>query len=47
MRPSCQNKVSMGGPNYIKEMEINWESFVFVREKISFRKKSFLNDMFI
>ena len=30
---SSQNKVFMADPNYIKEMQINWESFVVVRDK--------------
>ena len=30
---SSQNKVFSGEPNYIKEMQINWESFVIVRDK--------------
>ena len=43
---SSQNKVSLGSPTYSKEMEINWEGFVIVREKNSCRNKSLLNDMF-
>ena len=30
---SSQNKLLRADPNYIKEMPINWESFVFVKDK--------------
>ena len=30
---SSQNKVIRVDPNYIKEIQINWESFVIIRDK--------------
>ena len=30
---SSQNKVFRTDPNYVKEMQMNWESFVTVRDK--------------
>ena len=30
---SSQNKVFWADPNYIKEIQINWESFVTARDK--------------
>ena len=41
------NKVFRADPNYIKEMEINWESLVIVRDKKFHVKISLLNDIFI
>ena len=31
----CQNIVFRADPNYINEMQINWESFVIIRDKKS------------
>ena len=33
MRFSCQNEVFSADPNYIKEIQINWESLVFITDK--------------
>ena len=30
---SSQNKVFSADPNYIEEMQINWEAFVIVRNR--------------
>ena len=48
---SNQNKIfradPRADPNYIKEMQINYESSVMLRQKISCRNKSRPNDMFV
>ena len=33
MRFSCQNEVFSADPNYNKEIQINWESLVFITDK--------------
>ena len=45
---SSQNEIFKADLNYIKEMQINWESFVVVRDKKKLcQNKSHLNVIFV